>query len=70
MTLTQQNIHTELHNLEEGKKALFKNNKSKVKVFRLKNDYYFVTLDGNEIETIKDINAVYETLIDILEINE
>ncbi len=70
MTFNQQNIQTELRNLEEGKKAIFKNEKGKVKVFRLKNDYYFITFNGNEIETIKEIEAVYETVIGILEINE
>jgi hypothetical protein len=70
MILNQQSIQTELQALEQEKKVVFKNNKGKIKVFRLKNDYYFVTLNGNEIETIKDINAVYETVIDILAINE
>jgi hypothetical protein len=70
MQLNQQGIRTELQTLEKGKKAIFKNEKGKVKVFFLKNDYYFTTFDGNEIETTKDLEAVYETVIGILEIEE
>lgn len=66
--LNQQNIKDSLQNLKEGDKVIFKNAKGKVKVFYLKNGYYYVTLNGNEIETIKDINAVCETVIAILEI--
>jgi cold shock CspA family protein len=66
--LTQQNIKNNLQTLTEGDKVIFKNEKGKVKVFYLKNGYYYVTLNGNEIETIKDIHAVCETVIAILEI--
>jgi ASC-1-like (ASCH) protein len=66
--LNQQNIKDNLQTLKEGDKVIFKNEKGKVKVFYLKNGYYYVTLNGNEIETIKDINAVCETVIAILEI--
>jgi hypothetical protein len=70
MQLNQRAIWTELQTLEKGNKSIFKNEKGKVKVFFLKNDFYYVTFDGNEIETIKDIEAVYETVIGILEINQ
>lgn len=66
--LTQQNIKDSLQTLKEGDKMIFKNENGKVKVFYLKNGYYYVTLNGNEIETIKDINAVSETVIAILEV--
>ncbi len=66
--LNQQNIKYSLQNLKEGDKVIFKNGKGKVKVFYLKNGYYYVTLNGNEIETIKDIYAVSETVIAILEV--
>jgi hypothetical protein len=70
MQLNQHSVRTELQALEKGNKVIFKNEKGKVKVFFLKNDFYYVTFDGNEIETIKDIEAVYETVIGILEINQ
>jgi hypothetical protein len=70
MQLNQHSIRTELQALEKGKKAVFKNEKGKVKVFFLKNDFYFITFNGNEIETIKDFEAVYQTVIGILEIDE
>lgn len=66
--LNQQNIKDNLQDLKEGDKVIFKNEKGKVKVFHLKNGYYYVTLNGNEIETIKDIHAVSETVIAILAI--
>jgi hypothetical protein len=69
MQLNQHSIRTELQALEKGNRAIFKNEKGKVKVFFLKNDFYFITFDGNEIETTKDIEAVYETVIGILEVN-
>jgi hypothetical protein len=69
MQLNQHYIRTELQTLEKGNKAIFKNEKGKVKVFFLKNDFYFITFDGNEIETTKDLEAVYETVIGILEID-
>jgi hypothetical protein len=70
MKLNQRTIRTELQYLQKGKKIIFKNEKGKLKVFFLKNEFYFITFDGNEIETIKDLEAVYETVIGILEINE
>ena len=70
MKLTQENIHVELNNLTQGKKAIFKNEAGKVKVFFLKNDYYFITFDGHEIESIKDLNAVVETVSALLKLGE
>lgn len=66
--LNQQNIKDNLQALKEGDKVIFKNENGKVKVFYLKNGYYYVTLNGNEIETIKDIHAVCETVTAILAI--
>jgi hypothetical protein len=70
MQLNQHSIRTELQTLEKGNKAIFKNEKGKIKVFFLKNDFYFTTFDGYEVETTKDLEAVYETVIGILEIIE
>ncbi len=70
MQLTQHFILTALQSLEKEKKLIFKNEKGKVKVFFLKNDFYCITFDGNEIQTTKDLEAIYETVIGILEINQ
>jgi hypothetical protein len=70
MQIKQNSIRTELQALKNGGKVIFKNKKGKVKVFFLKTDFYFITFDGYEVETTKDLEAVYETVIGILEINE
>ena len=70
MQINQHFIHSELQSLVKGSKVIFKNEKGKVKVFFLKNDFYFITFDGNEIETTKDLNAIYETVVGVLEINK
>ena len=68
MTLTPENIKTQLQTLTKGEKAIFKNDAGKVKVFFLKNDYYFVTFNGCEIESVRDLNAVFETVKDLLKL--
>jgi hypothetical protein len=68
MTPTPQTIQTELQALTQGKKAIFKNEAGKVKVFYLKNGYYFVTFDGHEIESITDLDAVLETVKALLKL--
>ena len=68
MKLTQENIQTELQNLIQGKKAIFKNEEGKVKVFFLKNGYYFITFSGHEIESITNLDEVLETVVALLKI--
>jgi hypothetical protein len=68
MELTLQNIQTELQALTQGKKAVFKNEAGKVKVFFLKNGYYFVTFNGYEIESITNLEDVSETVIALLKL--
>jgi hypothetical protein len=68
MNPTPQNIQTELKALTQGKKAVFKNEEGKVKVFFLKNGYYFITFDGYEIESITDLDAAFETVKALLKL--
>ena len=68
MKLTQENIQTEIKSLTQGKKAIFKNEEGKVKVFYLKNGYYFITFNGHEIESITDLDDVLETVKALLKI--
>jgi hypothetical protein len=68
MNPTPQTIQTELQALTQGKKAIFKNDEGKVKVFFLKNGYYFITFDGHEIESIMDLNEVLETVKALLKL--
>lgn len=42
MKLTQENIKNALQALTQGKKVIFKNDEGKVKVFSLRNSYYFI----------------------------
>lgn len=68
MKLTSQNIQTQLQALKQGEKVIFKNDEGKVKVFFLKNGYYFITFDGHEIESITDLEAVFETVKALLKL--
>ena len=68
MKLTKDTILSELKSLTQGKKAIFKNEQGKVKVFYLKNAYYFTTFNGHEIESITDLDEVLETVIALLKI--
>jgi hypothetical protein len=68
MNPTQETIQTELQALTQGQKAIFKNEAGKVKVFFLKNGYYFITFDGHEIESITDLDAVLETVKALLKL--
>jgi hypothetical protein len=68
MELNKKNIQTELQALTQGKKAIFKNKEGKVKVFFLKNGYYFITFDGHEIETIPTLEDVLETVLALLKL--
>jgi hypothetical protein len=68
MNLTPEIIQTELQALTQGKKIIFKNEAGKVKVFYLKNGYYFITFNGHEIESITDLDAVLETVKALLKI--
>jgi hypothetical protein len=68
MTLTKQNIQTELQDLTQGNKVIFKNEEGKVKVFFLQNGYYFVTFNGHEIETITNLEDVLETVMALLKL--
>ena len=68
MKLTQENIQNELQHLTQGKKAIFKSNEGKVKVFFLKNGYYFITFNGCEIESITNLDEVLETITALLKI--
>ncbi|MDZ7896485.1 MAG: hypothetical protein U5N85_00440 [Arcicella sp.] len=66
MKLTPENIKTELQALTQGKKSVFKNNEGKVKIFFLKNGYYSITFDGYEIQSITDLEEVFETVLALL----
>ena len=68
MKLTKDTILSELKTLTQGKKAIFKNEQGKVKVFFLKNGYYFITFNGNEIESITNLEEVSETVTALLKI--
>ena len=68
MKLSQENIQTELQALTQGKKAIFKNGEGKVKVFYLKNGYYFITFNGHEIESITNLDEVLEIVVALLKI--
>jgi hypothetical protein len=68
MKLSKQTIQTELQALTQGKKAVFKNEEGKVKVFFLKNGYYFVTFNGYEIESITNLEDVLETVTALLKL--
>jgi hypothetical protein len=68
MNPTLETIQTELQALTQGKKAIFKNEEGKVKVFFLKNGYYFITFDGHEIEFITDLDAVVEIVKALLKL--
>jgi hypothetical protein len=68
MKPTKQTIQTELQALTQGKKAVFKNEAGKVKVFFLKNGYYFVTFNGYEIESITNLDDILETVTALLKL--
>ena len=67
-TPTPENIQTQLQALTKGEKAFFKNDEGKVKVFFLKNGYYYITFHGYEIESITDLEAVFETVKTLLKL--
>ncbi|MES2516587.1 MAG: hypothetical protein V4585_00685 [Bacteroidota bacterium] len=66
--LNQEEINSQLQTLKQGEKVIFKSKEGKAKVFYLPSGFYYLTFNGREIETIKDINAIYETIIDLLKI--
>jgi hypothetical protein len=68
MKLTPETIKIELKALTQGKKAIFKNEEGKVKVFFLNNGYYFITFNGHEIETITNFEDVLETVTALLKL--
>ncbi|MCU0469355.1 MAG: hypothetical protein MUF58_12210 [Arcicella sp.] len=70
MELTKSFIVDTLQQLSINQKAIFKNKEGKAKVFFLKNNHYFITFDGHEIETITDISAVVETVLALLKMEE
>ncbi len=70
MKLTPENILTELKALTQGKKAVFKNDEGKVKVFFLKNGYYFITFDGHEIQSITDLEEVFDMVLALLKLDD